>query len=199
MLLTDNEIKDKLELPSAISAGDPVDTTHKAVYAWLRRKTRRNFEQQTYTTEFDIEPGQDFLLLKDWPVDSSTGVIVEQIQRASDGSVEAVYTYQANEYVVDYENGIVELLSGSFPAGKRTVQARNYKAGYASDDVLNGVGDVPIAKELMLSLIDQYRHHFAKHNFQFQSHSAGEVSTTYNFTLTDWQKRLLASLEKEDG
>lgn len=197
MIVSLAELKTALGLDAVPSSGDQIDLVRAAVESWFKSETERGFEQATYTTYFDVERGQDFLVLEDWPVDF-TGASVEEISRNSSGDWDVSRTWPAEDYDVDAAAGMVESLVGSFPAGKRAVRVSSYKGGYTSAQITSGALDeVRMAKQLVFQLTEKCWRHLKNHNLHLRSENIGDLSTVFERSLSEWEKSMLQRLSRE--
>lgn len=186
-ILTTTEISDRLA--KSATGYDPlkdnglVGLDWPGVEAMVKRRCRRNFESASYTSYFNIsEPGISRVILEDWPVSAFTSL--SYLTAVSSAGVETWQAYDAGDYVVDLNEGIVRLRYDEFSEGVRQVKAV-YTAGYTSAQLTaNALDEVLILKSLLLSIIQREYAINKEHKRHMRSHSFGDESTTYNFDFT---------------
>jgi len=94
----------------------------------FERMTQRKYDEQRFTEYFDIEPNQNQLLLKNYPITSSCGLT----------RVDDAQAYGSDEFQVKAHAGIVMLLDDTFPVGDRQI-VHTYSAGYTSASIPDDV------------------------------------------------------------
>ncbi|MCP4599180.1 MAG: hypothetical protein GY847_01360 [Proteobacteria bacterium] len=123
---------DRMRLTLDIPQGDQSqDALLKmmSLYActYFEKQTGRSYEEAWQTEYFDTNEKQQTLLCKDFPITSWAGLT----------DIDGAIAYDADEFQVKTESGIVQLLDSTFPAGNRKISF-SYAAGYTAipEDIL---------------------------------------------------------------
>lgn len=185
-ILTDAEISDRLFKGS--SGFEPLNDQDlilgcRAVEGLVKRRIRRNFESQSYTSYFNIDqPSQSKLCLFDWPVSAFTSL--SYLESVTDAGVESWTAYHAGDYYADLAHGVVHLRDGYFPIGVKTIKAV-YTAGYSSAELAaNALDEIVIMKSLLLSIIQREYGLNRDNKRHLRTHGYDGESATYNFDFT---------------
>ncbi len=101
---------------------DLLDALAERAQAVVESWCRCSFSLQQLNETYDIQPGQDTVVLRHYPV-AEVGAVYES--RGAD-----VRLLSAEEYTVDQSAGLVRRRGGPFPEGAATVRVV-YSAGYS--------------------------------------------------------------------
>jgi len=193
VILSETEIKEYLGLDEV---SDKLAAIEEGIESWVKGETRRKFEQATYTEYPTIYPGQDEIILSDAPATAiSTFSTITDID---DDGTETLEAYNAGDYYLDEDKGIISMLRGAWlPPGRHTVKLV-YTAGFTIAQFTAGeLDDIRILKLLLKTLLAR-EYALAKDDKRHvASISYGDESTTYRFALDATQKSLLYKLQRK--
>jgi len=106
-----------------------IESIINSVTDFVERKTQRRFKKTNYTAELHDGENSNIILLKEYPVISSPAVIL--YERDSSINQNTWDTINAEDYFVDYEEGIIRA-QFHFARGIQNYKV-NYWAGYDID------------------------------------------------------------------
>jgi len=120
-----DDVRMIIDIPDGDQRDDPlIDRLIQYTSGLFERMTDRSFEEQTFTEYFDPLPGQDRLILRNYPVRSWAGLT----------DIDGGTTYASDEFQVKEDSGIVLLLDNTFPSGDKKI-VFTYTAGYTSGQI----------------------------------------------------------------
>lgn len=218
MILAEYEILHRLakrpsnQSAAALQIDDPdlFDIVWPGVEAAVKHETSRLWEQATHTYVPDIQRNQSKILLPDVPVTTFTSL--EYLSSVDSDGTETYEDYDAGDYKVDTDAGIIRLRYGLFPPGIGTVRAV-FVAGFTAAQLLNpsSIGastptpsqlrqrdDIRRVKAVSLSVIQReyaLNQTASRHLRSFSDDVGG--SGAYNFDFTFDELRALRSLRRQ--
>lgn len=173
-----------------------------AVTEFVEGYCDRRFKQTTYTDEKYDGTGRANLLLRNWPVDTATAVVVKR--RSSLLNINDWVTLSSDLFIIDYRNGIVTAKSGSDFYLEPQYYSLTYKAGYDFDNSAGtptmdtaGLGDLEYAVWKLCAAAYKNR----KSDPTIQSERIGDYSVTFRVSaMEDSQvKSILDSYSRLDS
>ena len=157
-----------------------IETIINIVSDLVERYCDRRFLQTTYTDEYYDGTGSNRMLLKQYPVDSATTVVIDE--RSGDFNSDSWNSLDSDLFHVDLITGLIELIGARFAEVPRKYRI-DYKAGYAFKNnaaplvTLEAVeiGDLELAVWMLVNNIYQS----AKSQTGIKSESIGNYSVSY--------------------
>lgn len=153
----------------------------------------RRFKQTTYTDEYYNGTGTDKLLLKQYPVDETTGVTIDE--RSGDFNEASWNSVDSSLFHVDWTAGIVELVGARFAEVPKKYRI-DYKAGYNFDNVTPGttlqacgIGDLEFVVWQLVN--DMYQNRTSVTGINSESIGNYSVSYDNDGLFTDLQRMIL--------
>jgi hypothetical protein len=218
MIVTQTEVSNRLSKKPAnsnnaaleIDDSDLWDIVHPGVEATVKQETRRLWEQVTWTYVPDIQRNQSKLLLPDFPVTTFTSL--EYLSSVDSDGTETWDDYDAGDYAVDTDAGIIRLRYTCFPAGIGAIRAV-FVTGFTAAQLQNPstiastpptpsqlkqIDDVRRVKAVILSVVQReyaLNKTASRHLRSFSDDVGG--SGSYNFDFTFDELRTLRSLRRQ--
>lgn len=132
-LTTRQRLIDFLGLTGLTSTQNSVlDRIIDSVTEFIENYTGRRFKQTTYTNELYDGDGSEYLLLKNYPVNSASSFTLSR--RDSVVNESSWSSIDSEDYFVDYDTGIVEYAGGLRFASQPKHYRVTYTAGYNYDN-----------------------------------------------------------------